>query len=194
MSTGGKICSSLEMPQTLHADSVTSAPDDMIIAPRWGDRAQGPSPYNWGHPDWHSLHRAWSQVQAGECSLVFSLRAGNRRGTQSCAVSTLGRTGAPSLVLSCPARALAGRVDSGNVLECVSEWDQRHEFMANPVSWGPWHWGEEGGATVESVPSPVWPEPLRPLTMFKGSLLIFSDLNRLGLVWIYANMFLCWVH
>ena len=63
----------------LSMQTVTSAPDDMIMAPLWRDRAQGPCPYNWGHPDWHSLHRAWSQVQAGECSLVFSLRAGNGR-------------------------------------------------------------------------------------------------------------------
>ena len=31
----------------------------------------------------------------------------------------------------------AGQVEGGNVLGCVSEWDQSHEFTANPVSWGP---------------------------------------------------------
>ena len=107
-SPGGKICSSLETPQTLHADRITSTPDDMIMAPLWGDRAQGPRPYNWACPDWHSLNRAWSQGQAGECSLVFSLRAGK------------GRAGSPAgealrAVLSAP---WAGQVLPGRVLSC----------------------------------------------------------------------------
>ena len=83
-------------------------------------------------------------MQAGECSLVFSLRAGN--GTAGSPAGEVPRAVLsapwagqvlPGLVLSCPARALEGQVDSGNVLGCVSEWDQRREFMANPKSWGP---------------------------------------------------------
>ncbi|KAB0393092.1 hypothetical protein E2I00_013974 [Balaenoptera physalus] len=50
-SPGDKICSSLETPQTLHADSVTSTTDDMIMAPLWGDRVQAPRPIIMAHPD-----------------------------------------------------------------------------------------------------------------------------------------------
>ena len=141
MSPEDKICSSLETPQTLHADSVTSTTDDMILAPLWGDRVQAPRPYNYG-PSWLTLPctELWSQVQAGDCFLVFNLRAenrreglSNRRGTQSCAVSTIGQGRcSPCLVLSCPIHALAGQVEGGNVSQCVSEWDQSHEFTANP--------------------------------------------------------------
>ena len=100
--TGGKICSSLETPQTLHADSVTSAPDDMIMAPLWGDRCQGPHPYNWAHPDWHSPAQS-VEPSAGRWVLPCvqsqgrkrESRLSSRRDAQSCAVSTLGRSGAP---------------------------------------------------------------------------------------------------
>ena len=143
-SPGGGICSSLETPQTLHADSVTSAPDDTIIAPLWGDRAQGLCPYNWGHPDWHfpaqrvepSAGR-WVRPCVQSQGRKQESRLSSRRGAQSCAVSTLGRTGAPGHVLRCPARALAGWVEGENVLGCVSEWDQRREFTENPWVLGP---------------------------------------------------------
>ena len=49
MSPGDEICSSLETPQPLHADSVTDTTDDMIItAPLRGEQVQGPCPYNCG--------------------------------------------------------------------------------------------------------------------------------------------------
>ena len=60
-----------------------------------------------------SLHRVWSQVQAGECSLVFSL--GRNQDSR----------------LSAGEELIAGQVEGGNVLGFVSEWDQSHEFTVN---------------------------------------------------------------
>ena len=142
-STGGKICPSLETPQTLHADSVTSAPDDMIMAPLWGERAQGPCPYNWGPSrlpvPCTECGAECGQVSARLCS-VSGQETGepalSRRGAQSCVVSALGRIGAPLPYPQLPCPCPGWQVEGGNVLWCVSEGDQSCEFTANPCVLG----------------------------------------------------------
>lgn len=75
--SGDKILS-LEMPQTLHADSVTQTTHDMVMASLWGDQVQGP--YNYGS-SWLTLlcTKLWSKDKPGECFFMFSLRAITRR-------------------------------------------------------------------------------------------------------------------
>ena len=100
---------------------------------------------------------------------MFNLRAenrreglSNRRGTQSCIVSTIRQDRcSPCLVLRCPIHALAGQVEGGNVLGCVSEWNQSHEVHCKSLCPGvPDNEGKRDGVTVESVMSLLWPESL----------------------------------
>ena len=77
------------------------------------------------------------------------------RGAQSCVVSTLGRTGAPCLVLSCPVHALAGRWKGGMCWGVYLSGTRAMSSLPILCPGVPDNEGKREGVTVESVPSPV---------------------------------------
>ena len=138
----------------------------MIMAPLWGERAQGPCPYNWG-PSRLPLPctdcgAECRQVSALLCS-VSGQESGepalSRRGAQSCVVSTLGRTAAPRRVLSCPVQALAGRWKGRMCWGVYLSGTRAGSSLQILCPEVPDNEGKREGVTVESLPIPVWLEP-----------------------------------